>query len=98
MFLQTKRITVKDKNVILARYGINWYKTYWNDLLKPFYSGLAAKIFFHQTLSKSKFPAALNDQASFWVKNYNKGGTESDFVTNSQQISKSKSLFECTKI
>jgi hypothetical protein len=51
-------------------FSINWGSTTWNDLLKPFYNGLAARLYL-QYLNMT-IPQTIKDQASFWDQRYNR--------------------------
>ena len=61
-------------------FNIDWKEVTWEDLRKPLYSGLAARLFLSNV--KSKIPTTLCGQAAYWKKHYNKTGkgTVSKFV------------------
>lgn len=60
---------------IKAKFAIDWTKTTWNDLEKPFYSALAARMKLYITgvpsLCRQAIPTVVNDQALHWKKCYN---------------------------
>ncbi|CAG7731415.1 unnamed protein product [Allacma fusca] len=55
---------------IKTEYNINWIQTAWQDLLKPLYSGLAARLFL-QSLNV-EIPQKLEDQAKLWDQRYSR--------------------------
>ena len=69
--VQSKLLSVQEA------FGIDWVTTEWSDLRKPFYSGLAARLFIF--LAPEKVPE-IQEQAEFWVQYYNTEGKQSDFV------------------
>lgn len=64
-------------------FGINWRKVQWEDLRKPLYSGLAARLLISNV--KTRIPVASNitAQGEYWKKHYNSKdgkGTVDKFV------------------
>ena len=69
-------------NGISTNFGITWSTTVWNDLRKPLYSALAARLY--MLLISTSIPLAnnVNGQASYWVNQYtSSSGTTSEFTT-----------------
>ncbi|GAU96296.1 hypothetical protein RvY_07760 [Ramazzottius varieornatus] len=60
---------------IKAKFGIDWPKTVWSDLEKPFYSALAARMKLYITgvpaMCLQAIPSDVNGQALHWKKCYN---------------------------
>ena len=61
--------------------GINWQSVTWEDLRKPIYSGIAARLFLLN--NPTVIPTTVRGQAQYWKEYYNteKGkGTVQDFI------------------
>jgi len=61
--------------------GIDWPNTRWEDLLKPLYSGLAARLYLVRI--PDAIPRDLPSQARYWKTHYNTAagaGTEQTFI------------------
>lgn len=56
---------------IQEHFGINWRQVQWEDLRKPLYSGLAARLFLSNV--PDRLPSASNIQAQgeYWKEHYN---------------------------
>ena len=93
LFLQVDKIgydeTVRQSGLrkywdrIKERLGIDWTKTTWNDLEKPLYSGLAARLFLARL--SAPIPTDLTEQASYWKTHYNTAagkGTPEKFIND----------------
>ena len=61
-------LNVTHQNISSA-FQINWLNTTWSDLLKPLYSGLAARLFL-STINEP-IPQTLEGQAKYWNDYYN---------------------------
>ena len=72
--IQSKLLSVQEA------FGIDWVTTEWSDLRKPFYSGLAARLFIFLAPEKVTPAREIQEQAEFWVQYYNSEGKQSDFV------------------
>lgn len=62
-------------------FGIKWEDVQWRDLLKPLYSGLAARLFLSN--KPESIPSDIQGQAEYWKRHYNTeagAGTVQDFV------------------
>ena len=72
---------------ILEKFEIDWMKVTWNDLRKPFYSGLAARIFLAD--KPDAIPDDLQDQAKYWKEQYNTAagkGTVEHFIELAEEL------------
>lgn len=59
---------------ILDKFGIDWSTVTWTDLVKPFYSGLACRMWMDTFPSKGNtLPWGVNAQSDYWVNTYRKG-------------------------
>ncbi|XP_013404288.1 uncharacterized protein LOC106169384 [Lingula anatina] len=66
---------------IKQKFGIDWPAAQWSDLLKPLYSGLAARLVLSNI--PAAVPADVRGQAEYWKKYYNTGsgaGTPQKFI------------------
>ena len=66
---------------IKAKLAIDWTETTWNDLEKPMYSGLAARLFLARI--SAPIPTDLESQAQYWKTHYNTAagkGTVKKFI------------------
>ena len=85
-FLDTKDTTshpgLVDKYRKIEEYfGIDWNVVEWEDLRKPLYSGLAARLYLSN--KPAPIPDELQDQAEYWKQHYNGAdgaGTEQRFI------------------
>lgn len=71
----------KYRDQIKAKLGIDWTETTWNDLEKPLYSGLAARLFLARL--SAPIPTDLESQAQYWKTHYNTeagSGTVQKFI------------------
>ncbi|XP_020604854.1 uncharacterized protein LOC110043706 [Orbicella faveolata] len=71
---------------IKARLGIDWTKTQWQDLEKPLYSGLAARLFLVRF--RAPIPSDVLSQARYWKRYYNTSagkGTVQKFIDDVEQ-------------
>lgn len=90
-FTATKLVSSIILNAVQTEYGIDWPAVTWNDLLKPLYSGLAARLYMQykeQTNSAFDIPSSLSDQANYWVAHYRPSASSSDFISTWNQINK----------
>ncbi|XP_061188685.1 uncharacterized protein LOC133196852 [Saccostrea echinata] len=74
---------------IKEKLHIDWRRTVWQDLTKPLYSGLAASLKLQQLVGNNT-PGVLEKQADFWVHNYHKGRSASQFITEVNKIPEEK--------
>ena len=62
-------------------FGINWSTVLWNDLRKPLFSALAARIYLN--IVPEAIPLAINiqSQGEYWQRNYNFLGSLTEFLS-----------------
>jgi hypothetical protein len=69
----TSHPNLKKKYAIIKKeLGIDWTKVKWEDLRKPLYSALAARLLL--TLALKPIPKDRKEQAVYWKDNFNKSG------------------------
>ena len=84
MFKDTKDVASHDKlpkkfDKIQKATGITWKDVTWEDLQKPIYSGIAARLFLLN--DPTVIPTTVRGQAGYWKTYYKKGrGNEEDFI------------------
>ena len=66
---------------IETEFAIEWSSVDWNDLRKPLYSALAARLYLSTVSASIPISSSIDSQASYWVTNYNPSGSTSTFVT-----------------
>ena len=71
---------------IQETFGIDWRQVLWEDLRKPLYSGLAARLFLSNI--PTPIPSDVREQGEYWQNNYNKGGagTADKFVADVEAL------------
>ena len=70
---------------IKHKLGIDWTQSSWEDLTKPLYSGLAARLFLVKI--PAPIPSDLPGQAAYWKRYYNTvagKGTVEKFIEDVQ--------------
>ena len=78
-------------SAIDLNFAIDWSDVKWEDLRKPLYSGLAARLFL-STVSEEIPPSAdFAGQAAYWRQHYNPSGTESEFVDDVRELTDTES-------
>lgn len=68
---------------IQQEFGIDWPSVQWEDLRKPLYSGLAARLFLSNVAESIPFASDVAGQASYWKTYYNTNlgaGTPEKFI------------------
>ena len=68
---------------IRRKFDIDWLSVQWEDLRKPLYSGLAARLFLSNKQEPIPLASNVTAQAAYWKEHYNtkKGaGTEEKFI------------------
>ena len=79
-------------DIIQNRIGISFFeKKRYNILIKPFYSGLAARLYLHYlelTWGRVPFNGSIEEQAKFWVNNYTstEDATEEYFINRAREL------------
>lgn len=76
-------------NQINSAFGIFWPNVTYTDLLKPLYSGLAARLYL-ASLS-APIPQKSEEQATYWIQNYNQRDfTEEVFIIKIRELEEQK--------
>ena len=71
---------------IQSNFSIEWSAVQWNDLRKPLYSALAARLYFYTVSDPIPLSSNIQLQATYWVTHYNILGSVSDFETLVNEI------------
>ena len=67
---------------IQTEFSIDWTADVeWNDLRKPLYSALAARLYLSTVSASIPISSSVQSQATYWVTYYNPSGSTSTFVT-----------------
>ena len=77
---------------IQQKFGIDWPSVQWEDLRKPLYSGLAARLFLSNR--EEPIPNDVAGQASYWKTHYNTNlgaGTTERFIEDVMALENGKS-------
>ena len=62
-------------------FKIDWQFTVWQDLRKPLYSALAARLYMaYMTRHKQEIPRPANSQAKYWVDNYHHAASVTTWI------------------
>ena len=86
MFIETKVILKSPSRLdanIMQFMGIDWHATTWEDLRKPLYSGLAARLFLSGIVEPIPLASDVSGQAKYWKAHYDLPsgpGTEEEFI------------------
>lgn len=89
-FEMTKKISKVLLEEFRKSYNVTWTDVTWEDLLKPFYSGLAARLFIHMKIDNLEIPSSVKDQGNFWIHHYKPEGKLESFTTLVQELDSSK--------
>ena len=86
-FQDTKNITFGLNSTfreIQRHFGIDWQSVQWEDLRKPLYSALVARLILSNVTLTESIPLASDvaAQASYWRRHYNAVGTEPRFIAD----------------
>lgn len=72
---------------ISTEFGISWTSTTWSDLRKPFYSAIAARLYFEVVTASIPLASNSASQGTYWVTYYTtSGGAQSDYVTAANEL------------
>jgi len=96
-FTETRDNLTNDlADAIADKFGIDWKQTLYQDLLKPLYSGIAARLKIAAHYGQANTPQNVSEQASYWATTYTAKSSEnatddyrkaSDALTTSKQSS-----------
>lgn len=75
---------------IQVAFGIDWPSVTWDDLTKPLYSALGARLYvqYQSRSDASGIPRNVTDQAKFWKKYYRPNGDVNDYITAAERLEK----------
>ena len=76
---------VKLRQIMLV-FGVDWEAVQWNELNKPFYSALAARLVLFTASGNIPSDTEVSDQAQFWKDHYSSEGSEEKFLRSVQII------------
>ena len=81
---------------IQRKFGINWREVKWEDLRKPLYSGLAARLFLSNIPKDIPIASDIRAQGQYWKEHYNTAdgaGTVDKFVEDIEALLKKESKY-----
>ena len=67
-------------NLIALEFDVQWKQMAWEDLRRPLYSALAARLLLFLAPERLPDSGDIEDQARFWKQYYNTNGSISDFT------------------
>ena len=85
---------------IQETFAINWRGAEWEDLRKPLYSGLAARLFLSNIPDNIPVASDIRAQGQYWKDHYNTGdgaGTVDKFVEDIKALMKEESKYNSTE-
>jgi len=71
---------------IQTSFAIQWSAVQWNDLRKPLFSALAARLYFYTVSASIPISSSIQSQATYWATYYNALGSTSEFVTRVNEL------------
>ena len=88
-YLPTKSATSLQQQIqgISTSFSITWANTQWEDLRKPLYSALSARLYFYLISSSIPLAKDITGQANYWVSYYTSSrGTATNFTIGVNQL------------
>ena len=79
-FLNVKR------NMIALEFDIDWNEVEWDDLQRPLYSALAARLILFLAPERLPESSDIPGQAQFWKQYYNMNGSINDFIGTANEL------------
>ena len=79
-FLNVKR------NMIALEFDIDWNEVEWDDLQRPLYSALAARLILFLAPERLPDSSDIPTQAQFWKLHYNTNGSINDFIGTANEL------------
>ena len=79
-------------------FGIEWRQVAREDLLKPFFSGLAARLFLSNINPPIPLAGNIEDQAAYWKLHYNTplgNGTVEKFIDDVRSLESNEGIILC---
>lgn len=67
---------------IQRHFGIDWQSVRWEDLRKPLFSALAARLILSNVTESIPLASDVVAQASYWRRYYNNAGAEARFIAD----------------
>ena len=71
---------------IQTSFSIQWSTVQWNDLRKPLFSALAARLYFYTVSASIPISSSIQSQATYWAIYYHALGSTSEFVTRVNEL------------
>lgn len=75
---------------IQRQFNIDWPSVQWEDLHRPLYSGLAARLILLNVAESIPLASDVAGQASYWRRNYNTAGDEARFIADVAALQEGK--------
>ena len=79
-------------------FGINWSQVAWEELQKPFFSGLAARLYLSNIPNTIPLAGDIAGQAAYWKTYYNTGegaGTQERFIDDVSSLERNEGTVLC---
>ena len=83
---------------IRVKFDIDWKQTLYQDLLKPLYSGIAARLKIVARYRRGNIPQGVREQASYWATTYttkSSANSADDYTRASDALTTSKQTLFC---
>ena len=91
MFEGTKSSSLAPFHEEIKNYfGIDWSVVIWEDLRKPLYSGLAARLYMQWNSGGVSIGTSVEEQATYWVAYYRENGDKQTFIDRVGELDDSK--------
>ena len=75
---------------IQRQFNIDWPSVQWEDLHRPLYSGLAARLILLNVAESIPLASDVAGQASYWRRHYNTTGDEARFIADVAALQEGK--------
>ena len=87
----TKELPQSILEGVAKKFGVDWHKVAWQELTKPFYSGLAAYLYVVHTelLGRYPVPPELFLQADLWNRHFDQNKEQGKFIEKATILEKS---------
>ena len=80
---------------IQRQFNIDWPSVQWEDLHRPLYSGLAARLILSNVAESIPLASNVTGQASYWRRHYNTAGDEAGFIADVAALQEGKVTWCC---
>ena len=74
------------RNIIALEFDIDWNEVEWDDLQRPLYSALAARLILFLAPERLPDSSDIPGQAQFWKQHYNTNGSINDFIGRANEL------------